>query len=136
MSEMEMGIENEFVKSIRENYEALNDNEIFKEQFKDDTFKILLNPSDGEYAALIKVNKGIVAVEGIKNSPKENIEKETLGWDSLMETARQTFKDIGDGKLSSRGIRMKVLARKIKVSGLKHLSSFSRMAAIRRDSKK
>ncbi|MFW9937000.1 MAG: hypothetical protein ACFFD5_05085 [Candidatus Thorarchaeota archaeon] len=136
MSEMEMSIENEFVKSIRENYEALNDNEKFKEQFKDLTFKILLNPNDGEYAALIKVNKGIVTVEGIKNTPKDNLKKETLGWDSFMETTRQTFKNIGDGKLSSRGIRMKVLARKIKVNGLKHLSFFSKMANLTRESKK
>ncbi|MFX1301831.1 MAG: hypothetical protein ACFFBV_05110 [Promethearchaeota archaeon] len=49
-----------------------------------------------------------------------------------MKTTRQIFKDIRDGTLSSRDIREKVLARKIKVKGLKYLASFSQMSALRR----
>ncbi|MFX0135547.1 MAG: hypothetical protein ACFFDN_18020 [Candidatus Hodarchaeota archaeon] len=134
MSESEISIKglSEFVKSIKEGYESLNNNETFKKEFKDANFKILLNPEDKEYAALVTVKNGIVSVEGIKNSPKENISKEKLGWDSYMKTKRQTFKEIGDGTLSSRDIRRKVLARKIKVKGLKYLASFSQMSALRR----
>ena len=135
MSEQEISGEesSEFIKSIKEGYESLNANEKFKEQFKDTSFKILLNPTDREFAALITVDKGIVSVEGIKNVPIENIKKETLGWDSYMKTTRQIFKEIGDGTLSSRGIRKKVLTRKIKVKGLKYLASFSKMSALRRE---
>lgn len=134
MSEPEISIErlSEFAKSIKEGYESLNTNEKFKEQFKDANFKILLNPKDREYAALVTVENGIVSVGGIKNTPKENVSKEKLGWDSYMKTTRQTFKEIGDGTLSSRDIRRKVLARKIKVKGLKYLASFSQMSALRR----
>ncbi|MFX0025693.1 MAG: hypothetical protein ACFE8M_04700 [Candidatus Hermodarchaeota archaeon] len=122
----------EFVESIKNSYESLNNNAKFKDEFKDATFKILLVPKDGEFAALIKVDNGTVSVEGVKSLPKENIEKDKLGWDGYMKTIRQTFKDIGDGKLTSRDIRKKVLARKIKVKGLKYLASFSKMAELRR----
>lgn len=134
MSEQEIGSGelSEFVKSIKKGYESLNTNEKFKEQFKDANFKILLNPKDREYAALITVENGIVSVGGIKNTPKDNIMKNRLGWDSYMKTTRQIFKEIGDGILSSRDIRRKVLARKIKVKGLKNLASFNQMSALRR----
>ncbi|MFX0000992.1 MAG: hypothetical protein ACFE88_12845 [Candidatus Hermodarchaeota archaeon] len=134
MSEQEISSEesSEFVKSIKEGYESLNKNDKFKEQFKDIDLKILLNPTDRDYAALITVDKGTVYVQGIENTPKEKVSKETLGWDSYMKTTRETFKKIGDGTLSSRDIRKKVLARKIKVKGLKHLALFSKMSALRR----
>ena len=134
MSEPELSIENlsEFVKTIKEGYESLNSNEKFREQFKDENFKILLNPTDRESAALITVKNGTVSVEGTKNTPKENIKKEVLGWDSYMNITMQIFKEMGDGTLSSRDIRRKVLARKIKVKGLRYLSSFSQMNALRR----
>jgi hypothetical protein len=134
MSESEISAveSSEFVKSIKEGYESLNTNEKFKEQFKDANFKILLNPTDRDYAVLITVDKGTVYVEGIKNTPKEKIDKEALGWDSYMKTTRQIFKDIGDGTLTSKDIRKKVLTRKIKVKGLKYLASFSKMSALRR----
>lgn len=121
----------EFVESIKNSYESLNNNPKFKDEFKDATFKILLNPEDGQLAALIRINTGIVSVKGIRNKPKENIKKEELGWDGYMKTTRQTFKDIGEGKLTSKDIRKKVLTRKIKVKGLKYMASFSRMAALR-----
>lgn len=67
MSELERSIEglSEFVKAIKEGYESLNTNEKFKEEFKDANFKILLNPKDREYAALITVENGTVSVGGI-----------------------------------------------------------------------
>ncbi|MFX1438255.1 MAG: hypothetical protein ACFFAA_13855 [Promethearchaeota archaeon] len=134
MSEQEISdVESsEFVKAIKEGYESLNTNEKFKEQFRDINFKLLLNPTDRDFAALITVDKGIVSVEGIKNTPKEKISKEVLGWDSYVKTTRQTFKEIGDGTLSSSDIRKKVLTRKIKVKGLKYLVSFGKMSALRR----
>ncbi|MFX1327400.1 MAG: hypothetical protein ACFE91_04565 [Promethearchaeota archaeon] len=134
MSEPDLNIEglSEFVKSIKERYESLNTNVKFKEQFKDDSVKILLNPTDVEYAALIEVDKGTISVTGVKNTPKENVKKEKLGWDSYMKTTRQIFKEIGDGTLSGKDIRRKVLARKIKVKGLKHLASLSQMSALTR----
>ncbi|MFX0034998.1 MAG: hypothetical protein ACFE9I_05070 [Candidatus Hermodarchaeota archaeon] len=134
MSEPDLSIEelSEFVKAIKERYELLNTNEKFKEQFKEECIKILLNPTDAENAALIEVDKGTISVRSVKNVPKENVKKEKLGWDSYMKTTRQIFKEIGDGTLSGKDIRRKVLARKIKVKGLKHLASLSQMSALTR----
>lgn len=134
MSEQELGreIDDEFVKSIKKNYELLNNSEDFNEQFKDSTFKILLNPKDGQYAALISVDNGKVSVHGMKNAPKENISKEIVGWDGFMQTTRQTFKEIGDGTLSAKDIRKKFITRKIKGKGLEYLKYLSQMSALRR----
>ena len=134
MSEQELGreIDDEFVKSIKKNYEPLNSNDNFNEQFKDSTFKILLNPKDGQYAALISVDNGKVSVHGMKNTPKELISKEIVGWDGYMQTTRQTFKKIGDGTLTSKDIRKKFLTRKIKGKGLEYLRYLSQMSALRR----
>ena len=134
MSEQELGreIDDEFVKSIKKTYESLNNIEKFKEQFKDSTFKILLNPKDGDFAALILVDKGTVSVDGMENTPKENISKEIVAWDGFMQTTRQTFKEIGDGTLSGKDIRKKFLTRKIKGKGLEYLRYLSQMSALRR----
>ena len=135
MAIQEMGseIEDEFVKSIKKNYESLNNNENFREQFKDKTFKILLNPKDGKFAALISVDQGSVSVHGMKNTPKEDISKVMVGWDGYMQTTRQTFREIGDGTLSSKDVRKRFLMRKIKGKGLEYLRYLSQMSALRRD---
>ncbi|MFX1297205.1 MAG: hypothetical protein ACFFD2_20425 [Promethearchaeota archaeon] len=132
MSEQERGIEesSEFFNSIKDHYELLNTNEKFKDQFKGTNFKLLLNPTDRDYAALITVDNGTVSVEGIKNASKENLKKETLGWDSSIKTKIQIFKEMGEGTLSSSDIRKMILKRKIKVKGLKELALFSDMSAL------
>ena len=73
--------EGTFAEAILKTYNPLNTVEKFKEDYAEKSFKILLNPKDGQYAALITVDKGILAVEGIGNQNKNKIEQEVLGWD-------------------------------------------------------
>ncbi len=67
-----------FASIIAKQIEPLNDDEKFKEKFKDTEVKVLINAKDGKWAGLIVIDKGTIHVEGIKNTPKENIKKRTL----------------------------------------------------------
>ncbi len=122
-----------FAASIAELYEPLNANLKFKEKFKDDVFKILLNPKDGETAALIQVDRGSLTVKSIDNSNKKNIDQKTLGWDALMQTTIEIFSDIGSGKLSSSDIVKKVVTRKIKVKNPNFLAKLTEMGSLLRE---
>ncbi|KKM90263.1 hypothetical protein LCGC14_1240460, partial [marine sediment metagenome] len=55
--------------------EPLNENQKFKEKFSDIELKVLLNATDGKYAALLVIDKGTIHVEGYKNNPKKNLKK-------------------------------------------------------------
>jgi len=122
-----------FADGIMRVYEPLNNIEAFKEKYKEESFKILLNPKDGRYAALIIVDHGTLTVESIENKPKENLDKKILKWDASMRTKIQMFKDIGDGKLSSKDITKKVITGKIKVKNPKFLIKFSELGSILRE---
>lgn len=122
-----------FADIIKARYEVLNNNESFKEKFSEESFKILLNPKDGSYAALIIVDKGTLSVESIENKPKENIKKGNLNWDGLLQTKRETFRDIGDGKLERKEIVKKVVTGKIKVKGADYLVKFGELSLLLRD---
>jgi putative sterol carrier protein len=119
-----------FADSIKKIYEPLNESEKFKEIYKEEQFKILLNPKDGEYAALLSIDKGKISVESIRNKPKQNLDKGALGWDGFLETKIEIFKDIGDGKLKGGDIIKKVVIGKIKVKGPKFLTQFSELGSI------
>jgi putative sterol carrier protein len=119
--------EGTFAASIAKSYEPLNTNAKFKEKFKDETFKILLNPKDGDSAALIIVEKGTVTVKSVDNSDEKNIDEKILGWDALMQTTTEIFNDIGSGKLSRGDITKKIVTRKIKVKNLNLITKLDEM---------
>ncbi|MFW9939122.1 MAG: hypothetical protein ACFFD5_15860 [Candidatus Thorarchaeota archaeon] len=119
-----------FGDSIKRIYEPLNKSEKFKEKYKEEQFKVLLNPKDGDYAALLSIDKGKISVESIRNKPKLNLDKETLGWDGFLQTKIEIFKDIGDGKLKGGDIVKKVVTGKIKVKGPKFLTQFAELGSI------
>ena len=102
--------------------EPLNDNEKFKHVFRDTEEKVLLNAKDGKWAALLIIDKGKISVEGIKNEPKENIKKKNAGWYGLLQTTTPIFMELlGSKKISMGKVIRKVLTRKIKIKGLKHV---------------
>jgi len=107
-----------FAKIISQQFEPLNDNEKFKKKFKDTDLKILLNATDGRYAALIKIKDGHVEVDGIKNNEKENLKKDALGWDGKLATTTELFLKIAAGKLSTLSMLGKIITRKIKIKGI------------------
>jgi len=135
MSENKLGKvkEGTYPQGVFDLYMPLNSIEKFKEKFAKESFKILLNPKDGEYAALVTVDKGTVSVEGIENKDKKDLTEEKLGWDGMMKTTIALFDEIGDGKLSQSDIIKKVVARKIKMKAPKFLMKLDEMAAFLKD---
>ena len=102
--------------------EPLNENEIFKEKFKDTEVKVLLNAKDVKYGALLVIDKGKIFVEGIKNNPKKNLKKKVVGWDGLLQTKTSTFLKILDSDEISLGkIIGKILIGRIKIRGIKNV---------------
>jgi len=122
--------EGTFAEAILNTYGPLNNNEKFKEKYADKSFKILLNPKDGVYAALITVNNGTVSVKGLDNQDKKNLDQKVLGWDGFMQTTLALFDEIGKGNLSQSDIVKKVVARKIKMKNVKFVAKLSEMGAL------
>ena len=102
--------------------EPLNENEKFKEKFKDTEVKVLLNAKDGKYAALLVIDNGKILVEGLKNNPKKNLKKKVVGWDGLLQTKTATFLEILENDDIPLGkIIGKVLIGRIKIRGIKNV---------------
>ncbi len=109
-----------FAATVAKLVDPLNENEKFKERFKDTGVKILLNAKDGKYAALLVIDKGTIHVEGIENKPKKNLKKKVVGWDGLFQTSTPLFLEIlGGDEVSMGKIIRKVLTGKIKIRGIK-----------------
>jgi len=111
-----------FAGIVSKQVEPLNENEKFKQRFKDTEVKVLLNAKDGKWAALLIIDKGKIYVEGIKNEPKENIKKKNAGWQGLLQTTTPIFLEIlGSDNLSMGKVVRKILSGKIKIRGIKHV---------------
>ncbi len=109
-----------FARVVAKQVEPLNENEKFKERFKDVEVKILLNAKDGKYAALLVIDKGTIHVEGIKNQPKKNIKKKVVGWDGLLQTNTAMFLELlGRDSVSMGKMVRKILIGKVKIRGIK-----------------
>ncbi len=111
-----------FAGILSKQVEPLNEMEKFKEKFKDTEVKVLLNAKDGKWAAMLIIDKGKIYVEGIKNDPKENINKKNAGWDGFLQTTTNIFLQLfGGTELSTGKVIKKILTRKIKIRGIKHV---------------
>ncbi len=111
-----------FPKIVAKEVEVLNTIEKFKEDFKDQLIKIMLNPKDGKQAALIVIDHGQIYVEAVDNNPKENIKKKVAGWDGFFQTDTKTFADLlGGGDITVGQIVGKLLTRKAKIRGVKNV---------------
>ncbi|NVM19442.1 MAG: hypothetical protein HWN80_17205 [Candidatus Lokiarchaeota archaeon] len=121
--------EGTFAEAILNTYGPLNARDKFKEKYADKSFKILLNPKDGHYAALIVVDKGVLGVKGIENQDKQSLDQDTLGWDGFIQTSLALFNEIGKGNLSQNDIVKKVIARKIKIKNPKIVAKLAEMLA-------
>lgn len=109
----------------------LNEKETFREKYKDTSMKLLLNATDGKYAALIVIDNGALEVEGVSNKEKDEIKKEVLGWDGKLETTTQIFLDFGMGKITTGSFLVKwLITRKIKMKGMKNVMALLDLFAI------
>jgi len=98
--------------------EPLNFNEEFKEKFGDTHLNILLNPKDQKWAALLKIEKGTIDAESIRND-KETLEN--LEFDSLFEAPAEMFLNLFSEGLSTGTLLKKWITGKIKLRGLRKM---------------
>lgn len=96
----------------------LNDNEKFKEKYKDIKSKILMNAVDGKYAALVIIDNGTIDVEGIVNKEKNDLKQDVLGWEAKLETTTELFLKLAAGQLSTGASLVKIITRKLKIKGM------------------
>jgi len=109
-----------FAGVVSKQIEPLNEIEKFKEDFKDRTVKILLNATDGKYAALIVIDKGTIYVEEVKNTPKENVKKKNAEWDGRLQAKTDAFVNLLTSEdLSLGSVLGQILTFKIRIRGLR-----------------
>ena len=109
-----------FAGVVSKQIEPLNEIEKFKEDFKDRTVKILLNATDGKYAALIVIDKGTIYVEEVKNTPKENVKKKNAGWDGRLQAKTDAFVNLLTSEdLSLGSVLGQIFTFKIRIRGLR-----------------
>ena len=86
-----------FASMIYKTVLPLNDDNKFKEKYKDIKSKILLNAVDGKYAALVIIDNGTIDVEGIVNKEKNDLKQDVLGWEAKLETTTELFLKLAAG---------------------------------------
>jgi len=107
--------------------EPLNSMEKFIEEFAEVEVKILVNPKDQKRAALIKIDKGTIDVEDVKND-KETLKN--LKYDGLFEGPFNLLAKVFEEGLSTGTLLKKWITRKIKLRGLKKLAIFGKLMAL------
>ncbi|MFX0189105.1 MAG: hypothetical protein ACFE8A_15375 [Candidatus Hodarchaeota archaeon] len=107
-----------FAATLAKRLELVKEIDEFKEFSKNISVKLLLNPLDGDFAALITIDKGTLNIEGIRNDDPSNLKKKKLGWNGKMAMKLQLFLELATGKISQGKILKMVTIGKIKVRGL------------------
>ncbi len=107
-----------FAATLGNRLKLVKDIDEFKEYSKDISVKLLLNPLDGKYAALITIDKGTLNIEGIRNDDPSNLKKKKLGWNGKMAMKLQLFLQLAAGMISQNKLLKMVATGKIKVRGL------------------
>lgn len=110
-----------FAGIIENALKPLNSNQQFIDQFADKNAVILLNSFNLNHAALIILNEGKIQVKSVENKPRENLEKEKIGWDGFLEMDSATFLGLAMNRLSLLSIVKKVLKGEVKMKGLRKL---------------
>ncbi len=112
-----------FVKIISAQLMPLNENPAFKQAFKDQKYTFLINISDGEFAALIKIDNGVVSVESVKNGDKAYMNKlyAEHNCDAFLEATVATLIKISTGDLSTGVMLKEILKKRIRVKNIKKL---------------
>jgi len=80
-----------FAKTIGMAIDSVKDTEEGKMIIKGEKTRVLFNPKDGKWAALVTINNDQVTVEGIKNSPKKNLSRKNLYWWGYFEATLEDF---------------------------------------------
>jgi len=99
----------------------LETNERFIQRYSKFNLKVLINAKDTKYAAIASINNAKIEIESMSNKDKKSLKKKVLKWNALLVSSTPLLLDIAMGKLSTMGMVKKVMARKMKVRGIKNL---------------
>jgi hypothetical protein len=81
--------------------------------------KVLFNPKDGKWAALITIDKGEIEVKGIKNTPKKSLKRKNLLWWGYLEAPMKYY--LNAGNTSSFQWFLRMITWRTKLRGIPHL---------------
>lgn len=112
-----------FVKLLWQQLIPLNDNPKFQLRFRDDDFTFLINITDGDYAALIQIDKGVVSIESVRNGNKKYMKElyKKYNCDGMLGTNLANLVKISQGNLNTGAMLKEIIKRKIRVKGVKNL---------------
>ena len=115
-----------FVKLLSQLLSPLNGNPKFQQKFKDQQLNILINVIDGESAAIIKIDKGIVDVGSIKNGSKKYMKEmyKKYSCNGFLESKLSVIFAIAQGNLNTFGMFKEILKRNMRVKGIRKLRLF------------
>ncbi|MFX1274452.1 MAG: hypothetical protein ACFFBP_00920 [Promethearchaeota archaeon] len=120
------GIAGVIVKQLK----PIENKQEFKDNYSDLNLRLLLNPIDSKYAAIVNLNNGIFEVESIKNEPKENLSKDVLKWNGMLETSTPIFLKISMGEIGLGGQTKLIMTRKMKMKGMTKLLKFAKILSL------
>ena len=102
--------------------EPVNDVKKFQELYKDKSLSILYNLTDQPYSALIRVEKGKLDIEHIKN---EEDFLNNLQVDASMACSTSIFFDFSSGSLSKLKAMVYMITGKIKIKNMKKMQELA-----------
>lgn len=105
-----------------------NNKEKVEELIRGKRSRVVYNPKDGKWAALITIDKGIIDVKCIKNSPKKDLKRKKLLWWGYMEVAISDFmnaRNISDFKWF-----LKMITSKAKIRGIPHVKLIGKIISL------
>jgi hypothetical protein len=105
----------------------LNDSEVFKQNYANDSFDILFVCTDEKYAAYFKVADQKADIDAIENKPEELKKIRSKG--KLVCTFDQ-FMGIASGKIKTKQMLWMIITRKIKIKGMKYFKKFGQLFKI------
>jgi len=90
--------------------------------------RVVYNPRDGKWAAVITLDKGNIEVQGIKNNPKEVLKRKNLLWWGYLETSTKNFMNATN--TSSFKWFLKIITFKAKFRGIPHVRFIGDLIAL------
>ncbi|MFX0188553.1 MAG: hypothetical protein ACFE8A_12555 [Candidatus Hodarchaeota archaeon] len=118
-----------FARTIGKSIDSVKDTGECKFLIKGVKTRVLFNCLDGKWAALVTIKDGNITVEGIKNTPKENLSRKKLYWWGYFEAKLEDFLSAGGWK-TGKWIRKMVGG---KVKGASQIAIIAEILALARE---
>ena len=105
-----------------------NKKEKVDELIKGKRSRVVFNPKDGKWAALITIDNGSIDVKGIKNSPKNELKRKKLLWWGYMKAPIKDFMNAQN--ISSFKWFLRMITGRVKIRGIPHLRFISEIIGL------